>query len=471
MKKGNLKKLLTVALILPLFYACNEDFLEEPSPQDAVTESVVFSSKENAMTHMSGILRRTRAQYTNNDSAGVNSLYYARAVKGNDVVQGPTWFLFDYAHENREPNYRRTIFTWNYCYDIINNLNVFIKGVSDSSISAADKNELLAQGYGLRAFYYFQLVMEFQHTYTYDASLPALPIYTEPAVEGKAMSTVQEVYDFIINDLVTARDIAVDDRLGKSYLNKNVINGILARVYLVTENWSGAATAASAASVGYPLQPALYGAGFSDASNPEWIWAYQQSSDQSNFYWGAPHSHADHSVLSYQGTYFNETFVNRFTATDVRNRFIGGFYGVPSTAWNYWTTDKFMFEFSSDFGLMRSAEMMLIEAEGLARSGSTGLAQAKLFELQSDRDPSAVASGNSGAALIEEILVERRKELYAELGVEWFDAKRLRRGITRDGNHRVFFDVPADGNEYRLKIPEAEIDANDFIEPSVNDGR
>jgi hypothetical protein len=29
----------------------------------------------------------------------------------------------------------------------------------------------------------------------------------------------------------------------------------------------------------------------------------------------------------------------------------------------------------------------------------------------------------------------RRKELL--VGVEWFDAKRLRRGITRTGNHRI----------------------------------
>jgi hypothetical protein len=29
----------------------------------------------------------------------------------------------------------------------------------------------------------------------------------------------------------------------------------------------------------------------------------------------------------------------------------------------------------------------------------------------------------------------KKKELYA--GVEWFDAKRLRRGITRTGNHRI----------------------------------
>ena len=56
---------------------------------------------------------------------------------------------------------------------------------------------------------------------------------------------------------------------------------------------------------------------------------------------------------------------------------------------------------------------------------------------QQNRDPNAVASGNTGDNLIEEILIERRKELYGEMGVEWFDAKRLRRGITRTGNHGV----------------------------------
>jgi hypothetical protein len=57
--------------------------------------------------------------------------------------------------------------------------------------------------------------------------------------------------------------------------------------------------------------------------------------------------------------------------------------------------------------------------------------------LQNNRDVKAVKSNNTGAALLEEILVERRKELYLEIEVEWFDAKRLRRGITRTGNQRV----------------------------------
>jgi hypothetical protein len=52
--------------------------------------------------------------------------------------------------------------------------------------------------------------------------------------------------------------------------------------------------------------------------------------------------------------------------------------------------------------------------------------------LQNNRDVKAVKSNNT-AALLEEILVER----IVPRKVEWFDAKRLRRGITRTGNQRV----------------------------------
>jgi sugar-specific transcriptional regulator TrmB len=91
--------------------------------------------------------------------------------------------------------------------------------------------------------------------------------------------------------------------------------------------------------------------------------------------------------------------------------------------------------------------------------------------LQNNRDVKAVKSNNTGA-LLEEILVERRKELYLEIGVEWFDAKRLRRGITRTGNQRVkgAASLTADDKRFFLKI-QAEIDANDLIDESVNADR
>lgn len=80
----------------------------------------------------------------------------------------------------------------------------------------ADKDYLLGQAYAFRGFMYFQLSMEFQHTYTYDKTLPAPPIYTE----GKPMSTQEEMYKLILSDLTTAVNIASSAKIDKSYFNK-----------------------------------------------------------------------------------------------------------------------------------------------------------------------------------------------------------------------------------------------------------
>jgi hypothetical protein len=56
-----------------------------------------------------------RGQFDATDSAGLNSIFYARS-KGNDAINTTTWFNFDYQNDNREPTYRRTRFTWNYCF-------------------------------------------------------------------------------------------------------------------------------------------------------------------------------------------------------------------------------------------------------------------------------------------------------------------------------------------------------------------
>ena len=208
-------------------------------------------------------------------------------------------------------------------------------------------------------------------------------------------------------------------------------------------------------------------------SSSEWIWAAPQRSDQSNYYWGPPHAHADHYVTSYAATFFNTEFTSLFSSTDVRNIFLNA-YRAPESDYRARISRKWSFSFSSDHAMMRSPEMMLIEAEGLARTGNDAGAAALLFALQSNRDSAATASGNTGSALIDEILVERRKELYGEPpAVEWFDAKRLGKGITRTGNHRVKGNASLAPNDKRffLKVPQREIDANDNITDAVNANR
>jgi hypothetical protein len=471
-----MKKLhLTLLVISLLFFSgCEKGYLDAPKPTESVNSSVIFESADGAEAFMSGILRTSRSQFERTDAGGLYSMYFARVVKGNDLIMGFQWYLFDYENDNREPTYTRTVFSWEFPYYMINQLNQFISGINGSAtLSEIEKDGFLGQAYTMRAFYYFQLAMEFQHTYSYDLTLPAPPIYSEPAIEGKAMSTLGELYDFIVADLTTAVQITPAERTNKSYINQNVAYAIMARVQLVMGNWQEAANAAAIARQGYPLNSNEYTFGFDDMNATEWIWAMPQRADQTNYFYIAPHAFTDNINDGYGLAFWNKDFVSLFSSSDVRNTFFDLYRVGSGNEYYARASSKFTFDFSSDIPIIRSPEMMLIEIEANARLGKESEASSMLLSLQQNRDPNAVASGNTGDNLVEEILIERRKELYGEMGVEWFDAKRLRRGITRTGNHRVgsSANLLPDDKKFFLKIPQKEIDANLNIDESVNSNR
>jgi hypothetical protein len=174
-------------------------------------------------------------------------------------------------------------------------------------------------------------------------------------------------------------------------------------------------------------------------------------------------------VPGYNRVFINDDFVNLFSDTDVRNLFLAGYYPVDPDNYQYYITTKFVMneDFSDDIVMMRVSEMYLIEAEAKAELGEADAGDI-LFAVQSDRDPNAVTSGNTGQALIDEILVERRKELYGEIGVSFMDIKRRQLPLVRTGNHpnAYRFNFPANSDLFVLMIPDLEIDSNNSISDS-----
>lgn len=458
-----------------LLHSCSEDYLNEPKPTDAISSNVVYGSFEGAQAHIAGILRRTRGQYQSTDSGNLGSMYFARENKGNISINSGSWFSFDYENNNREPNFRRTQFTWNFLYALIAQCNYAISGVQSSTgISPANKNILLGQLYTMRGFFYFELSLEFQHTYNYDNTLFAPPIYKTPGeIKGRPLSTQKEMYDFILSDLETAIQIGSSNRIDRSYFNKSVSYAVAARVYQVIGNWAKAGQYAKLAYGGVPesaLSPEFYQSGF-DSMNEgvEWLLADPQSTDQSNYYYLAPHGFYTRTESAYNNTYITKSFPLLFTATDVRNQF----FTTTATDYRQWYTKKFKFAFDAHLPLIRTPEMILIEAEALYYTNPSA-AKDLLYKLQKNRDASAVKSSNTGSAILDEILLERKKELYGEIGIEWYDAKRLRTGIKRDSWHRLPMTnnplVPDDKRFY-LKIPQSELDTNKNIPANINDNR
>lgn len=488
MKNNIYKNWATLMLLgaIITFTAC-ESYLDEPEPSDAVASTSVFASASGVRAYFNGLYRNLKDRKGPNstqttDSRGSHSVLVAGEVKGTDVVNTPEsgWFRGHYRHQaaNKDLDSRTAGFMWDFYYDFVHQTNILIDGVTNSTLPDSEKAAFIAEAKAIRAWSYFNLVREYAHNVPGNKALPIyVDVTSSDALEGAPRNTVQEVYDLIVLDLTEAVVNLSDARDSKSAINKNVASGILARVYSTMGEWdatawSKAITSAQDARAGYPINAASYTDQFVDIDSDEWIWGMDQTAEQHSF-WGNLASWWDLDWSDGKDGYSNFTITHEFralfSATDVRNLFAlnsarsyPDHNGVPM----YGTT-KFNLkgDFSEDYVMMRSAEMLLIEAEAQAESGNDAAAATLLFELQSNRDASAVASGNTGTALIDEIMVERRKELYCELGVSYHDAKRKRFPMTRGATHSTAyrFTIMPDDDRLILDIPRSEVDTNPRI--------
>lgn len=232
--------------------------------------------------------------------------------------------------------------------------------------------------------------------------------------------------------------------------------------------WAKAQSNAAAAAQGFPLMNATgYKDGFNSVSNGEWMWGLQFNASQSYSYAGffgyIEPTDITGAAGRYNDIYVNSTFVNLFSATDIRNLFDAAPNQSSSSPWKKFVTVKFRDNAtqSGDYVMMRSAEMYLIQAEALAQQGQQQPAIDMLFSLQSQRDPNATKTTTSDKqTLIDMILVERRKELYAENGTPFFDMKRYQLPLIRTGIQWSMLNIQATDNRWRWQIPQSEMDAN-----------
>eukprot|EP01132_Coremiostelium_polycephalum_P015418 gene15418-18624_t len=425
------KTVFLLFLVTVLGAGCKKSFLDDPKPTDKIAASVVFKDEAGVKAYFNGIYRRMREQWSNNNVAsstdcwGISSLYLARENKGDAVINDGGWYQFDYAYDNRDATFRRVVFVWGFLYEFVNHANVIIDGVTNGTMTQDLKDKYIGQAKALRAWAYFELIREFQFSYAKSSTAPGVPIYTDPTTTarvGKPRGTVADVYTLIVSDLTFAvAKLKPHSQENKSNIDMNVAAGLLARVYLEMGKWKDAENSATTALTGYSLNAGDYKTSINIVDNAENIWAFGQQADQSIY------------------------------------------YGTPSSGPEMWGTNKFggVTNFTEAIVMIRAAEMVLIQAEAKAMLGEPDAAST-LFSLQQNRDPQAVASGNTGDALINEILLERKKELYGENGAEFMDLKRRNLPLIRTGNHAAVskFNVAANDKRFVLQIPQGEFDSN-----------
>ncbi|NIG52050.1 RagB/SusD family nutrient uptake outer membrane protein [Chitinophaga sp. Cy-1792] len=490
--KKYLFKISILAAMLIMTESCSKNYLNDIKAENGdLTSSILFTTKAGAVNALTGIYYILRSENYNgyggdpNNSGnltnrGLKTDQFFFDVRGNDIIPTTSWWGNEYNWaENsygRIATGSRTLQVWDMFYKVINNANAIIKnigGVSDAS--DADKAALSAEAAALRAYSYFWLARVYQFTYAKDANAKAVPIYTTPGISGNPRATMKEVYTLIVSDLENAVAKLPADRDKKYRINKNVAAGILAEVYqeLAMADpslWQKAIDNAKIAYDGFPMMSnATYLAGFNDLSNGEWIWGFPVPVDQTLSYYSL-FSFIDPVGGYYRNIYINDGFVNLFSATDARKATFVALAPNANYPYRKYQTHKYQAKesMSGDILVMRAAEMYLIEAEALAQQGKVSEGTDALYAIQSLRDPAYVKpAGLTKDQLIAAVLLERRKELYAEIGAEFFDLKRYQRPLKRTGTHwSVVLDVPAEDERWLFQVPQPEMDANPSIPAS-----
>lgn len=433
-------KYIGLLLVIAVLTSCSNEFFET-APAGDLTGKEAYASTANIDALTNGTLRYLMESSTSQDNPGYPAILLTQEVMGEDAIARDGVYGFRDSYPYRDPydnTTRRALFFWSFQYKVIDNCNGIIANVDQASGSDADKRYLKGQALALRAFVYLNLVRQYQFTYSKDQTAKAVPIYTEPSnpnSQPKARATVAAVYQQVIADLTQAETLLLGyKRAVKNRLDLNVVKGLLARTYLTMEQWDLAATKAKEARTGYALmEPGQYGQGFNDVSNVEWIWGHPQRADQ-NLGGASFFAYIDVTpATGYRSIMPDPNFRKLFADQDVRKNLFELVTTPSDPMYRWYKYKKFVdkADRSGNIVLMRASEMALIEAESKARLADLPAALSALNELRLKRNLAAITAGTlNQQELIEEILTERRRELWGE-GFRLPDILRLQRKPNR----------------------------------------
>lgn len=447
---------------------------------------------------------------------------------------GNGWFrsrLKWLTHTNAD--YSDARYPWIHYYYLIANVNNIINA-SQSMTMTDDLKDVVGQAYAYRAYAYFRMVQLYAKSYTWGnpASDLGIPIVldTKAPYAGTERETVQKVYDRITEDIEESIKLLenVTASTDISNISLHTAQGLAARIYLVMGEWKKAADYANKAKAGYALMTeADYQKGFNSAQLPEMMWSGTIVSDQTTYYYAWFY----YIGTNFNGTQnrtnpkmINQKLYAKISDTDYRkkqwlpdapNSYLGALrdtryaptipegatdeekkaledaakaafnadrapiiskYGITK---NHYTVPFMSVKFrnknpgsidSDDVMYMRVSEMYLIEAEALCRDTQYAKAAQVLFDLVSSRDAAYVLSTNTGDQLLQEILIQRRIELWGE-GHRWLDMLRNDEvlDLENTGASKTLYsngyqqDKPSVNPKWLFKIPNEEINANSNI--------
>lgn len=484
-------KYLAIGLLATgLTTSCGSDYLDGKDTSGLNSDQTAKAAENNQDAFLNGMWSEM-VSASNHDAFGLKSWDIISDNMGQDIAyESLGWFQFDYDFDYRAEQYTRPFTQWNLFYTEISKANEIIALYPNPETDA--QKGFVGQAYAIRGMAYDYLLQIFC-TYensdgTINRDAAGVPIIFT-SIDGKSSEEIEaangrNTVGAVLDEAERNLKIAVEDLAnyqrpstasGKDYIDQSVANGLLARHYLLAQNWQEAATAAKAARQGYTErdEEGLHD-GFMDVTASDVMWGFDESTETQTAYASffsqmSSLSPGYAGMADYGVPEIDAQLYNQIPDDDYRKSLFNGPDGDPNATYNGgkrpYTNLKYgyMASWLQDYIYMRSAEMILIEAEADARLGQNAQAANVLKELMVNRQP----SWNKTTVTVDDVLLQRRIELWGE-GFGFLDLKRCHKGIDRNysgsnhaAGHRLAFGP--DDARWTYQIPRREIQENSHI--------
>jgi hypothetical protein len=466
MKKAAPYLVVVLVCCLP---ACDSFLYQEPTTE--ISKNEALSDIENVESALYGAYNLTMDR---SDAYRSFLTYYADITGGNARINPG---LADEAGTElrRIADFNSlgdlTVPSYTALYEILNAVNNVINAVPTvPDGTQTQKDRILGQALGLRALVHFDLVRLYAQPYTYtgDASHLGIVVLTETPRPDQEFprSSVQDAYEQIVDDLERSIDLLEGDGFDPAFINAVNAKALLARVHLYQQEWAKVVTLSTEV-IEHPATSLAPTADMlemwkNDYTRNEFLlrldggafstytlsteWGNNTRSDASPVLTATSDAIALYDSSDVRG--FGAGKLIQTTVDDGDTLYSSQKYPEPPD------------QAPNNVGVIRLAEVYLNRAEAYARLSRPDPARADLETIRQRANPGAEPVTASGDALVDAILLERRKELAFE-GHLLFDLTRTGRDVTRDycsGEPSCTESFPSP--KFVLPIPQAALAAN-----------
>jgi starch-binding outer membrane protein, SusD/RagB family len=408
-------------------------------PKDSTYDAVFWTSGVNVEKALAGAYGLFRQSVRTESSHFI----FGDLPTGDFSLGGDFWNYTTFVPSGNQrfsyaPYLESVVQDWSRFYSVVNQCHLIVENAqkipaSKYPASGKPKNQMIGEAMFMRAYTYFYM------TRIWGGVIMTTESLKDPLnVPQLGRSTETEVLDYCLQDLKTASPL-LEMGGDKSYASKGSAWGLMAHIYAWKKDYANAEKYADSV-----INSGLYSLVGVDNYTDIWKGNSEESIFELNMKYSAQQNEANGSFF---GRFLHDPYIQGKGANsswqisddayyglfddpdDIRaQKIIGNVTSGDFTLLKYATVNYYdanspwLYVVDNNLVLLRLADIYLLKAEAAFKRGNE--ATARSFTNQVKARAGIAATSETGTALWDEILTERRRELIGE-GCNFYDIIRM----------------------------------------------